>query len=132
MKKRIRLKDADIKNIVREKLKKDKTFINESKIDKAIREYLEKRDDGSEEDLPEKNVFSEKAKESFEDMVKALFDISEDLMLIQAKEGDVLVEDYPKEMLAEEYINNLVNQIELTIEAIEHLRDFEPGDFEEI
>ena len=48
------------------------------------------------------------------------------------KEGDVLVEDYPKEVLAEEYISELVNQMELIIEAIEHLRDFEPGDFEEI
>jgi len=129
MKKKVRLDNSDIKKIVRQKLKKDNTFINESKIDKAIREYLEKREEGS-EDLPEKNVFSKKAKESFEDMSRALYDITEDLMLIQAKEGDVLVEDYPKEVLAEEYLSELINQMELIIEVIEHLRDFEPGEFE--
>lgn len=132
MKKKIRLDDNDIKKIVKQKLIKDKTFVNESKIDRAIKEYLEKRGEESEENLPEKNVFSQKAKESFNDMSRALFDMTEDLMLIQAKEGDVLVEDYPKEVLAEEYISELVNQMELIIEAIEHLRDFEPGDFEEL
>ena len=127
MKKRVRINNDKVKKLVSEKLKKDGTFVHESKIDRAIIEYLRERKENLDpENAPEQqNVFSQKAKEAFDDMASALYDIVEDLMVIQTKEGDVMADDYP-EMLADEYINQLVNQIELVIEAVEHLRDFEP------
>lgn len=132
MKKRVRINNDKVKKLVSEKLKKDGTFVHESKIDKAIIEYLRERKENLDpENAPEQqNVFSEKAKEAFDDMASALYDIVEDLMVIQTKEGDVMADDYP-EMSADEYINQLVNQIELVIEAVEHLRDFIPEEQED-
>jgi hypothetical protein len=132
MKKRVRINNDKVKKLVSEKLKKDGTFVHESKIDRAIIEYLRERKENLDiENTPEQqNVFSEKAKEAFDDMASALYDIVEDLMVIQTKEGDVMADDYP-EMSADEYINQLVNQIELVIEAVEHLRDFEPEEQED-
>jgi len=99
----------------------------ESKIDKAIKEYLkERRESLDPENAPEQIVFSQKARETFDEMSIALTEIIEDLMVIQTKEGDVIAEDYPEPKTADEFITELVNQIELVIEAIEHLRDFEP------
>jgi hypothetical protein len=132
MKKRVRINNDKVKKLVSEKLKKDGTFVHESKIDKAIMEYLRERKENLDpENAPEQqNVFSEKAKEAFDDMASALYDIVEDLMVIQTKEGDVMTDDYTEEY-ADEYINQLVNQIELVIEAVEHLRDFIPEEQED-
>lgn len=132
MKKRVRINNDKVKKLVSEKLKKDGTFVHESKIDKAIMEYLRERKENLDpENAPEQqNVFSEKAKEAFDDMASALYDIVEDLMVIQTKEGDVMIDDYTEEY-ADEYINQLVNQIELVIEAVEHLRDFIPEEQED-
>lgn len=132
MKKRVRINNDKVKKLVSEKLKKDGTFVHESKIDRAIIEYLRERKENLDpENAPEQqNVFSEKAKEAFDDMASALYDIVEDLMVIQTKEGDVMTDDYP-EGYADEYINQLVNQIELVIEAVEHLRDFIPEEQED-
>lgn len=125
--KKVRINNDKVKKLVSEKLEKDGTFVHETKIDKAIKEYLrERKENLDSEGAPEQqNVFSDKAKEAFNDMASALYDIVEDLMVIQTKEGDVLADDYT-ETSAEEYIGDLVNQIEAVIEAIEHLRDFEP------
>lgn len=115
-----------VRKLVSEKLKKDGTLVCESKVDKAIKEYLKERKENIDpENAPEQNIFSTKAVETFDDMATSLYNIVEDLMLIQTKEGDVLVEDYPKSKMADEFIDEILNQIELVIESIEHLRDFE-------
>ena len=129
MKKKVRVNNDKIKKLVSEKLKKDGTFVHESKIDKAIKQYLQERKESLDpENAPENNQkgFSGKALKTFEDMASSLYDIVEDLMIIQTKEPDVLVETHPEEMYSESYIEQVVNQLELIIEAIEHLRDFEP------
>jgi hypothetical protein len=106
---------------------KKKVRLQESRIDEAIKQYLKERKEGLDpEYAPEQNVFSQKARETFDEMSIALTEIAEDLMVIQTKESDVIVEDYPEPKTADEFITELVNQIELVIEAIEHLRDFEP------
>lgn len=131
--KKVRINNDKVKKLVSEKLKKEGTFVRESKIDKAIKDYLRERKEGLDpENTPKQNVFSEKARNTFDEMSLALYDIIEDLMIIQTKEGDVVAEDYPKTRTAEEYITELVNQIEMVIEAVEHLRDFEPEEDLEI
>lgn len=126
MKKKVRVNNDKIKKLVSEKLKKDGTFVHESKIDRAIRQYLQERKESLDpENAPENKGFSDKALKTFDDMASSLYDIVEDLMIIQAKEPDVLADDLP-EMSSEEYIGQLVEQLEAIIEAIEHLRDFEP------
>jgi len=127
MKKKVRVNNQKIKNLVSEKLKKDGTFVHESKIDKAIREYLQERKEGLDsDDMPKEKVFTEKAKKTFDDMASSLYDIVEDLMIIQTKEPDVLVESYPEEMYSETFIEQIVDQLELIIESLEYLRDVEP------
>jgi hypothetical protein len=64
-------------------------------------------------------------------MTKALYDIVEDLMIIQTKEPDVLVDMYPEEVYSEGYIEEVVNQLELIIEHLEYLEGFNPEDFED-
>lgn len=134
MKKRVRINNDKVKKLVSEKLKRDGTFVHESKIDKAIKQYLSERKEGLDpEDAPEyeEKNFSDRAKKSFGDMTKALYDIVEDLMIIQTKEPDVLVDMYPEEVYSEGYIEQVVNQLELIIEHLEYLEGFSPEDFED-
>lgn len=134
MKKRVRINNDRVKKLVSEKLKQDGTFVHESKIDKAIKQYLSERKEGLDpEDAPEyeEKNFSDRAKKSFGDMTKALYDIVEDLMIIQTKEPDVLVDVHPEEVYSEGYIEQVVNQLELIIEHLEYLEGFSPEDFED-
>lgn len=133
MKKKIRFSNDKIKKIVNEKLEKDGTFVDDSKIDKVIKKYLNERKEGLDpENAPaEEMVFSDRAKKSFNNMNKALYDIVEDLMIIQTKEPDVLVDMYPEEVYSEGYLEQIVNQLELIIEHIEYLEGLDPEDFED-
>jgi hypothetical protein len=126
MKKKVRFNNEKFKKLISEKLKKDGTFVHESKIDKAIKQYLkERKEDLDPENAPETKGFSDKALKAFGDMSSSLYDIVEDLMIIQTKEPDVLADDWP-ETSSEDYIGQVVDQLESIIEAIEHLRDFKP------
>jgi hypothetical protein len=134
MKKSVRINNDKVKKLVNEKLKQDGTFVHESKIDKAIRQYLNERKEGLDpEDAPEyeEKNFSERVKKSFGDMNKALYDIVEDLMIIQTKEPDVLVDMYPEEVYSESYIGEVVNQLEIIIEHLEYLESLDQSDFED-
>lgn len=134
MEKRVRINNDKVKKLVSEKLKQDGTFVHESKIDKAIKQYLNERKEGLDpENAPEyeEKKFSDRAKKSFGDMTKALYDIVEDLMIIQTKEPDVLVDIHPEEVYSEGYIEQVVNQLELIIEHLEYLEGFDPEDFED-
>jgi hypothetical protein len=134
MKKSVRINNDKVKKLVNEKLKQDGTFVHESKIDKAIRQYLNERKEGLDpEDTPEyeEKNFSERVKKSFGDMNKALYDIVEDLMIIQTKEPDVLVDMYPEEVYSESYIGEVVNQLEIIIEHLEYLESLDQSDFED-
>jgi hypothetical protein len=134
MKKRVRINNDKVKKLVNEKLKQDGTFVHESKIDKAIKQYLNERKEGLDpEDAPEyeEKNFSERVKKSFGDMNKALYDIVEDLMIIQTKEPDVLVDMYPEEVYSESYIGEVVNQLEIIIEHLEYLESLDQSDFED-
>jgi hypothetical protein len=134
MKKRVRINNDKVKKLVSNKLKQDGTFVHESKIDKAIKQYLNERKENLDpENAPEyeDKTFSDRAKKSFGDMSQALYDIVEDLMIIQTKEPDVLVDTYPKEVYAESFIEEVVNQLEIIIEHLEYLKDLDPRDFED-
>ena len=132
MKKRVRLNKSNVRKLVNEKLEQDGTFVHETKIDKAIKQYLRERKEGLDpETAPEELGFSDRAKKAFGQMKSALYDIVEDLMIIQTKEPDVLVENYPEEKYSEEYLEELVNNIESIIEAIEHLEDFSNYEIED-
>lgn len=135
MKKRVRINNDKVKKLISDKLKQDGTFVHESKIDKAIKQYLNERKEGSldPEDAPEyeEKNFSDRAKKSFGDMTEALYDIVEDLMIIQTKEPDVLVDMYPDEIYSEKYIEEVVNQLEGIIEQLEYLKDLDQNDFED-
>ena len=134
MKKRVRINNDKVKKLVSEKLKQGGTFVHESKIDKAIKQYLSERKEGLDpENAPEyeEKNFSDRAKKSFSYMTKSLYYIVEDLMIIQTKEPDVLVDMYPEEVYSEGYIEEVVNQLELIIEHLEYLEGFNPEDFED-
>ena len=128
MKKKIRINDDGIKKLVNQKLKQDGTSIHESKIDEAIKQYLLERKEGDmNPDSGETVEFTPKAKKTFAEMVESLYDIVEDLMIIQAKEPDVLVDIQP-ETYSETYLGQLADSIEGLIEHLEFLRDFESED----
>lgn len=134
MKKKIRLNNDKVKKLVTEKLRQDGAFIQETKIDKAIKQYLIERTENKDpESTPEATVFSEKAKKTLNDMAIALTDIVEDLRIIQTKEPDVLIEMYPNEIYSEPYLEELIYDVESVLEHIEYLHsleDMSPDDFD--
>jgi hypothetical protein len=129
MKKKIRINNDEIKKLVNQKLKQDGNSVNESKIDKAIKQYLLERKEGDTDPNSEPEIveFTPKAKKTFAEMVESLYDIVEDIMIIQAKEPDVLVDVQP-ETYSEAYLGQLADSIEGLIEHLEFLRDFESED----
>lgn len=130
MKKRIRLNNDKVKKLVTEKLRQDGTLIQETKIDKAIKQYLtERSEDMDPESTP--TAFSEKAKKTLNDMATALMDIVEDLRIIQTKEPDVLIEMHPKEIYSESYLEELIYDVESVLEHIEYLHGLENMDSED-
>ena len=132
MSRKIRLNKNSVTNIIREKLRRDGTVVNESKIDRAIKKYLSERTEDVGE-APEGSVtsFGDDTKEAFSDMVHGLNDIVEDLRVIQTKEPDVLVEMHPEEQYSEFYMEQLIEAIEWVVEGLEYLRDLEDGELEE-
>ena len=132
MEKRIRINKDNVKNLINKRLKKDGTFVNESKIDRAIKQYLKEREEDKDPELsPEDPQFSDKAISAFTSMTIGLYDIVDDLKLIQTQEGDVLVDLYPKEVYAEGYLDEVIQNLELIIESLEYLQDLDLGDFRE-
>ena len=131
MKKRIRLDKEKVKNLVSKKLNKSGTFVNESKIDNAIKKYLIERGDSKDPESASDPEFSNEAINAFTSMSVALYDIVDDLKLIQTKESDVLVDLYPKEVYSETYLEEIIDNLELIIEAIEYLQDYDLGDFKD-
>ena len=133
MKKKIRLNRDNVSKIVREKLRRDGNIVNESKIDKAIKQYLRERNEGFDGDYTVENntTFSEETRDAFRDMIHGLNEMVEDLRIIQTKEPDVLVDMYPEEQYAESFLENVVSNLESVIEYIEYLRDLEDNINEE-
>ena len=125
MKKRVKLNNDKVRKLVRERLKQDGTFVRESKIDRAIRQYLKERKEIDDENLSYNEVtsFSDNAKDAFRDMIHGLSEMVEDLRIIQTKEPDVLVDMYPNEVYAESYLEDLISKLEGIINSVETLRD---------
>jgi len=126
MKKRVRLNNDKVRKLVSERLKRDGTFVHETKIDKAIQQYLRERQEERDEvdgSIDESGDFSPQAKSAFRDMAQGLNEMIEDLRIIQTKEPDVLVNMYPDETYAENYLEDLISSLESTIESLEFLSD---------
>jgi len=125
MKKRIRLNNDKVRKLVHERLKLDGTFVHETKIDKAIQQYLLERQEGLNNDIPmgDEMAFTKSSRNAFRDMVIGLSEIIEDLRIIQTKEPDVLIEVDPQDEYAESYLEDLISNLESAQEAIEFLRD---------
>jgi len=117
MKKRMLMDNNKIRKIVSDKLKKDGTFIKESKIDKAIKDYLNERSEGIEDS--ENGSFSPKAKRAFGEMSMALNDIIEDLYIIQTKEPDVEVD---LDINGEQAIDTIIEKIEEVLDMLDMLK----------
>ena len=133
MKKRVKLDNNRVRKLVKERLKRDGTFVHESKIDKAILQYLRERRERDDENLSYEDTmsFSENAKDAFRDMIHGLTEMVEDLRIIQTKEPDVLVDMYPEETYAESYLENLTSNMESIISSVEFLRDLDGHNDEE-
>lgn len=133
MKKKIRLNRDNVSKIVREKLRRDGNIVSESKIDRAIKQYLRERNEGFDGDytVEDNTAFSEETRDAFRDMIHGLSEMVEDLRIIQTKEPDVLVDMYPEEVYAEPFLENMVSTLESVIESIEHLRDLDDNINEE-
>lgn len=130
MKKRIKLNNDRVRKLVRESLKRDGTFVHESKIDKAIRQYLKERSEVDNDNLSYDDVssFSPDTEDAFRDMIHGLNEMIEDLRIIQTKEPDVLVDMYPEETYAESYLENLISNLESIVNSLEFLRDLDGHD----
>ena len=133
MKKRVKLNNDKVRKLVRERLKQDGTFVRESKIDRAIRQYLKERKEIDDENLSYNEVtsFSDNAKDAFRDMIHGLSEMVEDLRIIQTKEPDVLVDMYSEETYAESYLEDLISDMESLISSVEFLRDLDGQNDEE-
>ena len=107
--------------------------MHESKIDKAIHQYLKERREMDDENLSYEDTmsFSEDAKDAFRDMIHGLTEMVEDLRIIQTKEPDVLVDMYPDETYAESYLEDLISNMESLISTVEFLRDLDGQNDEE-
>lgn len=129
MKKRVKINNDKVRKLVRERLKQDGTFVHESKIDKAIRQYLNERKKMEDEDLSYEDTmsFSGNAKEAFRDMIHGLNEMIEDLRIIQTKEPDVLVDMY-SDIYAEPYLEEVIANLESVINSVEFLRDLSGQD----
>ena len=128
MNKRVRLNNDKVRKLVSERLRRDGTFVHETKIDKAIKSYLLERqesDDREENQVDDSMGFSSEAKNAFHDMINGLAEMVEDLRIIQTKEPDVLVEMYPDETYAESYLEEMISNLESVIESLEFLRNME-------
>jgi len=128
MNKRVRLNNDKVRKLVSERLRRDGTFVHETKIDKAIQSYLrerQERDDREENQVDDSTDFSSEAKNAFHDMIGGLTEMVEDLRIIQTKEPDVLVEMYPDETYAESYLEEMISNLESVIESLEFLRNME-------
>lgn len=128
MKKRVRLNNDRVRKLVSERLKRDGTFVHETKIDKAIKQYLRERQEEREERdnfVEDSMSFSPEARNAFQDMIGGLNEMVEDLRIIQTKEPDVLVDMYPEETYAESYLESLISNLESVIESLEFLSDLE-------
>lgn len=133
MKKRVRLNNDRVRKLVSERLKRDGTFVHETKIDKAIQQYLRERQEEREEregSVDDSMSFSSEARNAFRDMIGGLTEMVEDLRIIQTKEPDVLVDMYPDETYAETYLEDLISNLESVIESLEFMSDMEMGDEE--
>lgn len=128
MKKRVRISNDKVRKLVSERLKRDGTFVHETKIDKAIQQYLRERQEereGRDEYVEDSMSFSSEARSAFQDMIGGLNEMVEDLRIIQTKEPDVLVDMYPEETYAESYLEGLISNLESVIESLEFLSDLE-------
>jgi hypothetical protein len=134
MKKRVRLSNDKVRKLVSERLKRDGTFVHETKIDKAIQQYLRERQEERDEveSVNESGDFSPQAKNAFRDMALGLNEMVEDLRIIQTKEPDVLVDMYPEETYAESYLEDLITNFESVIESLEFLSDLTENEDEDI
>ena len=134
MKKRVRLSNDKVRKLVSERLKRDGTFVHETKIDKAIQQYLRERQEERDEveSVSESGDFSPQAKNAFRDMALGLNEMVEDLRIIQTKEPDVLVDMYPEETYAESYLEDLITNFESVIESLEFLSDLTENEDEDI
>jgi hypothetical protein len=124
MKKRIRLDNDKVRKLVNERLKKDGTFVHDTKIDKAIAQYLRERQENVNNDETESTMsFTKESKNTFHDMMVGLNEIIEDLRIIQTKESDVLIDVHPEELYAETYLEELIYTLESVANSIELLHD---------
>jgi len=102
------------KNLIREYVKDQVGDVEESRIDKAIREYLIEREEEIYDDIVEE-TFSEKTKEALTDMWDALEEMISDLNIITLKEGDVTIPNFDidgvrGEYSVKEYINDNIRE----------------------
>jgi hypothetical protein len=114
------------KNVTNNKLnlKKDGS---ETRIDSIIREYLYERRLFIEN--TQKKGFSKKSRETLEEILSNLNDISEDLEVIKEKEGDILLSNnkYVDDIL-ENYIEDLKNKSKKLQEMINFTKNNKNGD----
>jgi len=124
MKKRVRLDNNKVRKLVNERLKKDGTFVHDTKIDKAIAQYLRERQENiNNEEVEREMSFTKESKNTFHDMMVGLNEIIEDLRIIQTKESDVLIDVHPEELYAETYLEELIYTLESVANSIELLHD---------
>lgn len=126
MKKRVKISNSSIKNIIRRNLSEEVT-ISDSNIDSIIKEYLFERSEYvvDEEPIGDKATFSPKSTEALDDMVFGLNEMIDDLDIIKEKEGDVLVE---ADFYTDEYISTLMESLRDFISNLEHLNELTKGD----
>ena len=120
------------KNLIREYVKDQVGDVEESRIDKAIREYLIEREEEIYDDIVEE-TFSEKTKEALTDMWEALEEMIGDLNIITLKEGDVTIPNFDidgvrGEYSVKEYINdNITEPLEKIQDELMFLSDDPEG-----
>lgn len=125
MNKKIKLNNNKVRSLVKERLKMDGSFIDESKIDKVIRQYLIERIE-QDNDINQTNDnldFSRNTKKTFNNLVNNLNEIIEDIRIVQTKEPDILIESHSKEIYSESYLEEVVSKLEDIISSVEFLNN---------
>jgi len=124
MKKIKKISKDNIKKLVRDRF--NGIQIKESSIDKAIREYLNERDEEiySTPEVEEDGfTFTEKTNEALGDMAEGIEEMISDLDIITLKEGDILV-DTDGEGYSEEYIRDyIITSLEDIVEELQFLKN---------
>lgn len=127
--KKKKIDTESLSKIVKDRLLGDGGLIPEHKINRIIKDYLSERAEFLDDDTPiaDKYEFTPRTQKAFDAMSDGLEEMIGDLEVIKQRESDVLIET---DVYADEYLTNLISDLESIKEDMRGLKDLSQNDGE--